>query len=174
MPLLLLEFKDYCLLFSCCYICGPKIFDSLQRLHRQSLGKRMYAVHMIFLFDSFMCHKASFQCVITIPRMLQSLRSQLKVTRSGAMKQSEVTHIVMQWRGFFFFYLWVSFSVYPFCLLYFNFYFPLPPLCTLCFMHGGGRCMPVPRWRVEWGEINSEGVWSFLKDFPGKTLLSGW
>lgn len=31
--------------------------------------------------------------------------SQLKVTRSGAMKQSEVTHIVMQWRGFFFFYL---------------------------------------------------------------------
>lgn len=100
--------------------------------------------------------------------------SQLKVTRSGAMKQSEVTHIVMQWRGFFFFYLWVSFSIYPFCLLYFNFYFPQPPPCTLCFMHGGGRCMPVPRWRVEWGEINSEGVWSFLKDFPGKTLLSGW
>lgn len=31
--------------------------------------------------------------------------SQLKVTRSGAMKQSEVTYIVMQWRGVFFFYL---------------------------------------------------------------------
>lgn len=58
--------------------------------------------------------------------------SQLKVTRIGAMKQSEVTHIVMQWRGFFFFYLWVSFSIYPFCLLYFNFYFhyhlPAPSL----------------------------------------------
>lgn len=97
--------------------------------------------------------------------------SQLKVTRSGAMKQSEVTHIVMQWRGFFFFYLWVSFSIYPFCLL--QFLLLLPPPCTLsvsctvgedvCRCPGGGG-----------GEINSEGVWSFLKDFPGKTLLSGW
>lgn len=32
-------------------------------------------LRMIFLFDSFMCHKASFQCVITIPGMLQSLCS---------------------------------------------------------------------------------------------------
>lgn len=55
--------------------------------------------------------------------------SQLKVTRSGAMKQSEVTHIVMQRLLFLlsqnlFFYLSFLSSLLHFLL-------PLPPLCTL-------------------------------------------
>lgn len=57
----------------------------------------------------------------------------------------------------------------PYFSFYFHYHLP-PPSLSRCAV--GGRCMPVPRWRG--GEINSEGVWSFLKDFPGKTLLSGW
>lgn len=136
--------------------------------------QRMYATHVIFLFDSFMSQSivSMRNYHITDAAITVLVCSQLKVTRSGAMKQSEVTHIVMQWWGFFFFYLWLSLSFYPFCLLYFNFYFHyhLPAPSVSC-MVGEDVCR-CPGG--EGGEINSEGVWSFLKDFPGKTVLSGW
>lgn len=77
------------------------------------------------------------------------------------MKQSEVTHIVMQWPGFFSFpFICRSLFYLPsFFLLYFSFYFHyhlLPPVSLSVSVHGGGKCMLVPRWRG--GEINSEAV----------------
>lgn len=48
----------------------PTIFDCLQRLCQQSLGIECTTAHMIFLFESSMCHKALFECVITIQWML--------------------------------------------------------------------------------------------------------
>lgn len=57
--------------------------------------------------------------------------SQLKGTRSGAMKQSEVTHIVMQWRGFFFLLSQSLFFYLSFLSSLLHFLLPLLPPCTL-------------------------------------------
>lgn len=61
------------------------------------------------------------------------------------MKQSEVTHIVMQWPGFFCF-TFISVSLFYFPSFFFSsssllrFLLPLPPPCTLSVsLHGGGK-----------------------------------
>lgn len=70
-------------------------------------------------------------------------RGYLTLTRIGAMKQSEVIHIVMQWPGFFSF-TFISLSLFYFPSFFFSssllFLLPLPPPSTLSVsLHGGGK-----------------------------------
>lgn len=157
----------------------PVIFDCLQRLCQQSLGLECTMCIWSFYLNQSCATKCCLNAWLAYCgcsnhcACLLASHGYLKLTRSGTMKQSEVTHIVMQWPIFFSF-TFISLRLfYFFFLFYFSFYFHYhfpPPSLSLCTV--GRRCMPVPRWRG--GEINSKAVWSFLKDFPGKTLLSGW
>lgn len=84
------------------------------------------------------------------------------------MKQSEVTHIVMQWSGFSSFtFISASLFCFPPPLLLLLFLLPLPPPCTHSVSeHGGGKMYAgaqVEKGREGArgggeGEINSEGV----------------
>lgn len=132
-PLLLLEFKDCCL-FQGVTSVGQESLIVYKGFANNHLAKNVrcaydLSIWLIHVSQSLISTR-NYHTVDAAITVL--VCSQLKVTRSGAMKQSEVTHIVMQWRGFSFFYLRVFLSIYPFCLLYFTLYFhyhlPAPSL----------------------------------------------
>lgn len=165
-------FPAFMVLLSC-----PRIFDCLQRLCQQTLGFECTTCIWSCCLNQSCAAKCRLNLWLTYCgcsnhcACLFASHGYLKLTRIGTMKQSEVTHIVMQWPGFSSFtFISLRLCYFLFLPFYFHYRFTPPPSPSLSAV--GRRCMPVPRWRG--GEINSEAVWSFLKDFPGKTLLSGW
>lgn len=127
----------------------PRIFDCLQRLFQQSLGTRCTVCIWSFCLIQSCVTKCCLNTWLAYCgcwnhcACVLSNHGYLKLTRTGAMKQSEVTHIVMQWPGFFSF-TFISLSLFYFPSLFFPslllFLLPLPPPSTLSVsLHGGGK-----------------------------------
>lgn len=138
----------------------------------------MYNVHMIFLFELITCHKVLFERIISIPGDVVITVLACCVERTWNLS-NEVRSPILLCSGQASSLSLLSPSLSYFTSILFFLFFFCPRLTSLSTSTrsvspctAGWRCMPVPRWRG--GEIDSEGVWSFLKDFPGKTLLSEW
>lgn len=108
----------------------PRMFDCLQSLCQQSLGlectMRIWSFYLNQSCATKCCLNAWLAycgCSNHCACLLGSY-GYLKLTRSGTMKQSEVTHIVMQWPGSF------SFTFISLRLFYFLFFFFLTSLST--------------------------------------------
>lgn len=127
----------------------PVIFDCLQRLCQQSLGLECTMCIWSFYLNQSCATKCCLNawlayCGCSNHRAcLLASHGYLKLTRSGTMRQSEVTHIVMQWPSFSL--LLLSLCVY--LTFFFHFSSTTTSLHPLRLCTVGRRCMPVPRWR---------------------------
>lgn len=109
----------------------PRIFDCLQRLCQQSLGIGCTTcIWSLCLNQSCVTKRClnvslAYRGCCNHCARLPASRAHLNLTRIGAMKQSEVTHIVMQWPAFFSFtFISLSFFYFP------SFFFSLTSLST--------------------------------------------
>lgn len=126
----------------------PRIFDCLQRLCQQSLGIGCTTcIWSLCLNQSCVTKRClnvslAYRGCCNHCARLPASRAHLNLTRIGAMKQSEVTHIVMQWPAFFSF-TFISLSLFYFPSFFFPlllFLLPLPPPSALSVsLRGGGK-----------------------------------
>lgn len=169
-------FKD-CSLLSRCYFHGRQSLIFYKGFANNHLASDLQCAYHLCLIQSCVtkwCLNTSLEhCGYCNHRAcLLASHGYLKLTRIRAMKQSEVTHIVMQWPGFLSFtFISLSLSYFPsfsFFSFYFHYHLPSPSLslCTagedVCRHPGGVGEKSIVRvfevfWKTSQGRRSCQG-----------------